>query len=147
MAYFIFNNENDLYKIALNETEKGYLNLDETKYTVKEVSDDLFNKKRLDGGDVTLSGDTVTVADRDWAEGYGVANATDLKDQIELHKVALKETIKSYPDHTNISAYQNYLNTLNNFDADSLTYPLTDECWEKYCENNSITWIHPLQTP
>tara|TARA_R100001591_G_scaffold9222_1_gene15869 strand:+ start:50 stop:493 length:444 start_codon:yes stop_codon:yes gene_type:complete len=147
MAYFIFTNDNDLYKIALNETEKSYLNLDETKYIVKEVSEDLFNKKRLDSGDVTLSGDSVTVAERDWDEGYGVPNATELKDQIELHKVALKHAIKGYPNHTNISAYQNYLNTLENFDADSLTYPLSDECWEKYCENNSITWIHPLQIP
>jgi len=44
------------------------------------------------------------------------------------------------------SQVQTYLNTLNSFDTSTITYPL-ESTWEKYCVDNSITFLHPLQIP
>ena len=44
---------------------------------------------------------------------------------------------------TACSNYRNYLETL---DYSSLSFPLNSN-WEKYCQDNSITYLHPLQIP
>ena len=44
------------------------------------------------------------------------------------------------------NAIQSYSNTLESFDYSSITYPL-NKSWEQYCEENSITYVHPLQIP
>ena len=45
--------------------------------------------------------------------------------------------------YTNLNNYKEYLET---FDSSSVSFPL-NKTWEKYCEENSITFYHPLQIP
>ena len=48
------------------------------------------------------------------------------------------------------SKKRNYVNTLNGIDTSSI---ISDEntplemTWEKYCQDNGITFLHPLQIP
>jgi hypothetical protein len=44
------------------------------------------------------------------------------------------------------SSIQSYKNYLTGFDTSTLSFPMTVS-WEKYCEDNGISYYHPLQIP
>ena len=93
---------------------------------------------------VTINGSTVTVTDH---SDFNIADEAELWTYIDGN---VKKKLKEFLDGNNSSKaihseVQNYLNYLDNtLQMASLTYPLNCS-WEKYCEDNSISYVNPLQ--
>jgi hypothetical protein len=144
MAYIIFNENNELVKIASNASDRDSLHLVLSNLSVTEVSDIDFLKIKKNMASVSYDGLTVTVTD------FNEANSIETQSKLESY---LKDIIKYISYYTNsnknhlmyneINSYKEYL---ENFDVNSLTFPL-NKSWEEYCSDNSITFYHPLQIP
>ena len=64
--------------------------------------------------------------------------------KIKIYILALFE--KANSSNSMLTACSNYKNYLETLDYSSLSFPLNSN-WEKYCQDNSITYLHPLQIP
>tara|TARA_Y100001937_G_scaffold126865_1_gene197297 strand:+ start:950 stop:1405 length:456 start_codon:yes stop_codon:yes gene_type:complete len=151
MAYFIFNNEGYLYKIAADDTAKTNLGLDESKWDVRSVSTEDFNKIRNNEVDkAVVENDAIVFVDHKEREGFdpNIQDQNEMDGLISIHKHACISFLDAAESSApNYSDYQNYKNYLDSFDSSSLTYPLSVKTWEQYCIDNSITFYHPLQIP
>tara|TARA_R100001460_G_scaffold107879_1_gene157416 strand:- start:9562 stop:10056 length:495 start_codon:yes stop_codon:yes gene_type:complete len=164
MAYFILNpNETDytnIYRIAANDADKDNLNLDAENITV-DVSDSDFNNLRTgmklisswDGTNYTfvdaLPTDEPTPPTNPGGESPAFFSAADqvsahINDVVEICNAFINEANNaSNPLFSSIESYKNYL---TGFDTSTLSFPMT-VTWEKYCEDNGISYFHPLQIP
>ena len=124
MAYLIVNDQNGLYKISENDTDKNNLNCTFPPYTTIDISDADFLKVKQNIVNINISD--------------GSATFTDITDS----NLSITDNI-SNPFYTPCQNYCNYLETL---DYSNITFPL-NKTWEQYCEDNSITYFHPLQIP
>ena len=154
MAYFIFNNDGFITKIAADDVEKSKLNITDSVYDIRTVSTEDFNNVRLSLGEARMVDNVPTVVLKDSSSikpgadsTLNIKNQTELEAEIDAAKQVLSAIMEHCTDHPNYSDYVSYKNYLDSFDASSLTYPLTERSWEEYCNSNSITFYHPLQLP
>ena len=143
MAYVI-SNGNNLVGIAANDTDKNECNLTSPPHTFHSISDEDFAKLKNNTAVVTINGSTVTITDH---SDFNIADENELWTYINRNvKLKLKEFLdgnnSSKAIHSDIQNYSNYID--NTLQMASLTYPLNSS-WEKYCEDNSITYVNPLQ--
>jgi|TARA_R100001460_G_scaffold22971_2_gene46607 hypothetical protein len=145
MAYIILEN-NNLTAIAADDNAKDALNIPAAGMSVIDISNEDFEKIRTNTFSVSTSGDTYSLTDlSESLEGASI-DETTLK---LIHQDVIKlidELEKNDPTNALISQCTSYRTYLKNLDYSSLPLPL-DKPWEKYCEDNSITYIHPLQIP
>jgi hypothetical protein len=154
MAYFIFNNQNNLVKIALNDADKNSLNID--SYTVEDVSTSDANSVMFNQSTVSYDGNTVILTPIDRSVKPGSMNTdttTIYPDSTSLEKYldncvipALKDFVSNQTSNSMYTSINNYLTYLKSLDYSTVTYPI-EYSWEKYCNDNSITFFHPLQIP
>ena len=142
MAYLIFNNNNCILKIAASDAHRDSLNMILSRHIVKDISDSDFLKIKLGLANISFDGSDVTITDV----------ASSIQDEDSL-KIQLKDKIKFIArfidlneGHLLYNEIQQYQNYLKDFDTSSLTFPLA-KSWEQYCNENSITFFHPLQIP
>ena len=143
MAYLIFNEQNQLLKIAANNSERDSQNLILSDHSVVSISDSDFLKVRTGVTVVSYDGSNVTFTD---------ISDSSITDENTL-KFILKQNIKIIEDFLNVNqdnslynSVKDYKSTLENFDTSLITFPL-NKTWEQYCNENSITFYHPLQIP
>tara|TARA_R110000803_G_C11984169_1_gene321113 strand:+ start:661 stop:1086 length:426 start_codon:yes stop_codon:yes gene_type:complete len=141
MAYFIFNN-NSLFRIAANDAHKNSLNINESDYVIKDVSDQDFNKVRLNKKTAKLVNDDIVLQDI----LVSSINEEELNQNIQLVSDEINRFSINNENNALYDDIKNYQNTLHNFDSSSVTYPFS-KTWEEYCVDNSITFFHPLQIP
>ena len=132
MAYLIFNEQNQLLKIAANDSERDSQNLILSDHSVVSISDSDFLKVRTGVAVVSYNGSNVTF--------------TDISDSSIADENTLKFIWKKWFDLWIDNSVKDYKSTLENFDTSSVTFPL-NKTWEQYCNENSITFYHPLQIP
>ena len=144
MAYII-RQGNILSKIAKDDTDKNEQNLSSEIYSSIDISDSNFLKLKKSRATVTIDGDNVTINDVA-STTFEDSNALTL--EIDSIKYSLKQflDISSNSSKAIYSVAQTYYNTLDIFDVSTISFPL-NKTWEEYCEENSITYIHPLQIP
>jgi len=144
MAYII-RQGNILSKIAKDDTDKNEQNLSSEIYSSIDISDSDFLKLKKSRATVTIDGDNVTINDVA-STTFEDSNALTL--EIDSIKYSLKQflDISSNSSKAIYSVAQTYYNTLDAFDISTITFPL-NKTWEEYCEENSITYLHPLQIP
>jgi hypothetical protein len=144
MAYII-RQGNILSKIAKDDTDKNEQNLSSEIYSSIDISDSDFLKLKKSRATVTIDGDNVTINDVA-STTFEDSNALTL--EIDSIKYSLKQflDISSNSSKAIYSVAQTYYNTLDIFDVSTISFPL-NKTWEEYCEENSITYIHPLQIP
>lgn len=146
MAFAITLN-NGVYKIASNETEKNDLNVFFPPAIAHSISDDQFNKIKKNTAGLSFVDNAITVVEYDDNQIFQDENS--LKRYHENIKPLLKDFLEPSTGNDTKSLHnsiQSYSNTLESFDYSSITYPL-NKSWEQYCEENSITYVHPLQIP
>jgi len=138
MAYFIFNTEGFITKIAEDDVGKSKLNITDSVYDIRTVSTEDFNNVRLSLGEARMVDNVPTVVLKDslpvkpGEEGsLNIKTQTELEAAIDLVKQVVSPIIEHCTDHPNYSDYVSYKNYLDSFDASSLTYPLTDRSWGK----------------
>ena len=146
MAFAITLN-NGVHKIASNETEKNEINIFFPPAVAHTISDDEFNKIKKNTAVLNFVNNTISVVDFDINQSFADADA------LKRYHATIKPLINDFlePSTGNDTkslhnAIQSYSNTLESFDYSSITYPL-NKSWEQYCEENSITYVHPLQIP
>ena len=147
MAFAITLN-NGVHKIASNETEKNEINIFFPPAVAHTISDDEFNKIKKNTAVLNFVNNTISVVDFDINQSF--ADAGGKKILISFFSVSLindfLEPSTGNDTKSLHNSIQSYSNTLESFDYSSITYPL-DKSWEQYCEENSITYVHPLQIP
>tara|TARA_R110000803_G_scaffold170430_1_gene233443 strand:- start:198 stop:638 length:441 start_codon:yes stop_codon:yes gene_type:complete len=146
MAYAITLN-NALLRIAANETEKNELTALNTPHSVIDISDSDFIKFKVDLDLFTIDGSTITFSDN--PEPGEIANADELYTSLNWINTSIKNFIKNANANTQAKTlytqFVNYSNYLDTFDTSTVTYPIVN--WEKYCQDNGITYLNLLQIP
>ena len=160
MAYFILNpNETDktnIYRIAADDDAKSKLNINSDFISV-DVSDSEFNNLRNktklitghDGTNYTFNDNPSTSTDTpEDPDSVPSIHETAAQLRLELDGIVAlcNAFLESNSGHAWYSSIETYRNYCRDFDESSITYPLT-KSWEKYCEDNSTTYYHPLQIP
>tara|TARA_R110000787_G_scaffold97029_1_gene200563 strand:+ start:380 stop:820 length:441 start_codon:yes stop_codon:yes gene_type:complete len=146
MAYLITNQDYNLYRIASNENEKNDVNCFYPPYIAIDISDVDFLKIKKGIGEANISNGSATVTDLDLSGFY--IN----EDELKVYHSDIIRRLKSFlrnKDSSKVlySTCQTYERNLRNFDYSTITFPIAGKTWEQYCEDNSITYIHPLQIP
>ena len=143
---FVITLNNAIYKIASNETEKNEINIFFPPAIAHTLSDDQFIKVKKNIAMLSVVNNTVNVTDFDQQNWF--LNENSLKKYHESIKFLIDAFLNASTNESKslYTVIQSYRNTLDSFDYSSITYPLSVS-WEQYCEQNSITYIHPLQIP
>ena len=148
MAYIIYTNENKLVGIADNDADRDSYNGIENLQAVS-VSDSNYDK---------VKNNEVIIGDYDSANSQHNLQERETElipviegvDQLNQHVSDLKERLNSFlevPENesktmwTRCNDYHSYLESL---DTSSLTYPI-NSTWERYCSDNSISYVNTLQ--
>jgi hypothetical protein len=146
MAYAITLN-NNLLRIAANETEKNELTAINTPHTEIDISDSDFNIIKQNSATWTIDGNSMTISEQ--SEPGSIANAEDLhlylkdiRDALTRFIVNANANTQAKTLYTQVVNYNNYLDT---FDTSTVSYPIVT--WEKYCADNGITYLNLLQLP
>lgn len=161
MAHIIYTQENKVFRIAETDAHKEAINGIEN-YNAVSISDSDFAKikrNELSVGDYDSANSqhSTTVLDITGSlDGEGncigvMYNVDSLSSYIQDVKNRLKEFIEVPSNSSNalFSDCNTYLNFLTNDfyieGHDFTANPIYS--WEKYCEDNSISYLHPLQIP
>ena len=81
------------------------------------------------------------------------SDATMDVDQLQEHLTSVKKSINLFKTNANANTqsktlytqFINYNNYLETFDIATVTFPIVS--WEKYCQDNGITYLNLLQIP
>lgn len=152
MAYFYFNslqpiNSASLISIVENNSDQQYYT-DQPNVNVIEVNSEDFTKVKsfhstitsYDGTNFTFEHvDPVIPVEERGTQETITAYMSDLSSSIAAW-------LELNADHAKASEWTDYKNYLDNFDVNSVTWPL-GLCWEEYCQNNSITYKNLLELP
>ena len=141
MAYAIINND-QLYKIASDDAAKTNLNLNESDYTVINISDAQFNKLKKEEAYITGSSGSYSVTD--FEDIYHPVSEEDMKQKINEVVKEFEYFIVDHENHSMIDDIHNYIAFLKGIDTASLTYPMSQSFYD-YVESQSQTVISPLQ--
>lgn len=143
MASLFFTSDGigGLYRISTDE-DKASMGINEANYTVKQISNSDFQLIKNNTKYAELHGDTVSYTDK--VVDFEDANA--LRSYLNQIKSELNSSIEGRPSNPMVTALSSYKDYIDTFDVNSLTYPL-GKSWEKYCEDNSITYFNTLQIP
>jgi len=141
MAYAIINN-NQLYKIALNDAAKTNLNINEPDYTIINITDEEYHKLRKEEAVLTHSNGSYTVTDMETV--YCPASEDELKLVIKNAIYYFKDFKSDNENHPMINDINNYIQFLKEFDTSSITFPM-EQNFYNLVESQSQTAISPLQ--
>jgi len=142
MAYLIFNSDNNLVKIAANDSDRDSQNIVLSDHSVVSVSDADFLKIKTNASVANYDGTNVTITDT----SVSFQNEENLKTTLKIIIKPITDFLENNQDHSLYAGLNNYKEYLENFDTSSITFPL-EKSWEQYCNENSITYYHPLQIP
>ena len=140
---FFDKNHKQLYRVWGDESADLH-NLDVSFYIEKDMTESDFQDVRRGVKIPVLSGDNLT-----WevpTMDIGIKDADRFKKEIQDRVIAITHFLtnnESHPWHDAISEYKTALEAI---DSSSITYPYKKTI-EQYCEENSITYYHPLQIP
>ena len=148
MAYFIFLKnldgvEGTIYKIAENNEDLNYLNINQTDYKIIEDSKENFDLVKFENKFIQKYTDnTITYID----QTISFNNKNELQVDVNNLKQQIKQFINNNPNHSLFSRWNNYYNQLNNLDLDSITYPL-NKSLEQYFNDLGQPSYNILQIP
>tara|TARA_R100000700_G_C3137411_1_gene120344 strand:- start:363 stop:794 length:432 start_codon:yes stop_codon:yes gene_type:complete len=143
MGTLVFDNQERLIKIAANESDLNSQNIIIADCITNQPSDSDFENVRTNQSEATMSGGVVSFTNLDQLV---FDQQSVLDDYIQQVITEINDLVKNDPSNSMVSQANSYKSTLEAFDTSTITYPLSGS-WEKYCSDNSITFLHPLQIP
>ena len=149
MAYILFDNFNsNPYRIAANDSDLGNLNYSTDLYNVVDVSDSDFASVRQNLKAATYSDGSISYTDitPPTGEPAGFNDAASLETYFDTINEEIDIFLSSENNNPMASGITDYQTYLKDLDTSTLTFPMT-ATWEKYCDDNSISYYHPLQIP
>jgi hypothetical protein len=143
MAKALFDkNHNVIYKVCTDDNVNNF-NIDLGMYNVVDISDDDFTNIIKELKTVTYDGTTVSYVDAE----HNFPTEASLKAVISNRVLQITNFCRPSNEH---NAFYNgvlaYKEALEGIDTSSIEYPF-EKSLEQYCEENSITYYHPLQIP
>jgi len=143
MAIGIFNKTDGImFKVALNDAAKQYININESDYDVVTISDALYSdiiktKKwaKLENG---------SVVEGDVGVNEKFVNAEHLQFDINNRLELIKGWLINNHNKDIYNDVKNYASYLKSLDVSTFSFPMTQTI-EEYCEANGVTFFHPLQ--
>jgi len=148
MAYFIFLKnldgvEGTIYKIAENNEDLNYLNINQTDYKIIEDSKENFDLVKFENKFIQKYTDnTITYID----QTISFNNKNELQVDVNNLKQQIKQFTNINPNHPLFNRWDSYYNQLNNLDLDSITYPL-NKSLEQYFNDLGQPSYNILQLP
>ena len=147
MAYLVCqkncdNLQGTLHKIAEDDNNLNYFNINKTTYKIINISLSDFNDIRLNKKNfVKYNSDEVFYENNQ----FEFLKET-LNDYIKNVQKSIKDFLDNNPNHQLFNLWNNYYNQLNNLDLNSITYPL-NKSLEQYFNDLGQTALNPLQIP
>jgi len=145
MAKIIFNTENHVVALS-DDANVSNLNMDQSMYTLKDISSLDFDSIRQNLKRATLVNDAVVLEDLD---EISFNNSEELSSYLTRVVLSLINPFinnnQNNPMWNDINTYKTLVEETINGERE-ITYPLNSS-WEKYCSDNSKTYFHPLQIP
>jgi len=143
MGTLVFDSEERLIKIAANESDLNSLNIIISDCTTNQPSDSDFENVRTNQSEATMSGGVITYTNLDQLAFEQQSVLDEYLQEVisDINNLAVAD-----PSNAMLAQANSYKDTLEAFDTSTITYPLNSS-WEKYCSDNSITFLHPLQIP
>ena len=124
MSYLIFNSDNNIVKIASNDSDRDSQNIVLSDHSVVSVSDSDFLKIRTDVAIATYDGTDVTITD--------TGNITFDEATLKFIFKNLIKTITAFLENNQSNSLyvgiNNYKEYLENFDTSTLTFPVDKGC-------------------
>jgi len=141
MAKVILSN-GSVYKISADSDISSHPVND--VHTQMDLTNEDFNSVRLNQKYLSMSDGVLNTADME----YNFQNEEELKHYIDCVIKDLNNflDIDSNSSNPMFNGLQTYRTFLNQFDVSTITFPY-EKSWEEYCNDNSITFFHPLQIP
>jgi hypothetical protein len=143
MGTLVFDSEERLIKIAANESDLNSLNIIISDCTTNQPSDSDFENVRTNQSEATMSGGVITYTNLDQLAFEQQSVLDEYLQEVisDINNLAVAD-----PSNAMLAQANSYKDTLEAFDTSTISYPLNSS-WEKYCSDNSITFLHPLQIP
>ena len=145
--FFLKNliDQNSLYKIADDDSDKNSLQLSEDLYTIIQPTEEKYNKiKQSRYSSLVLNNSLEIVLNEHTAEN-NILNKKEFDEQISHTIEQIVICRESTSNEEWKSKIDTYINSLKNIDTSILTYPLNVSTVEHYCIENSIQFVNPLQ--
>ena len=147
MSYFIFlknlnNVEGTIYKIAENESDLNFLNINKNDYKIIENTQENFNAvKFLTKCPSKYNDDNIVFVSQE-----NSLNKKILESTINQYKNIIKNFLDNNPNHQLFNRWNDYYNQLNSLNLDSITYPL-NKSLEQYFNDLGQPSYNILQLP
>ena len=144
MAYVLVDNgrdKTDVNRICLDDASLANFNVPSN---IQKVSITTSEFNNLKNGTKVISGHDGT--NYSFADSSHSFTEQALKDYHQDVIQRCNDFLNSNPSNSLWSNIKDYRDLLLDYDYSSITFNL-DKSWEKYCEDNSITYFHPLQIP
>jgi len=148
MAYFIFNKNSEglngsLYKIAENESDLNNLNLQTSEYKIIIDSQENFNAVKYKTKYAeSYNGGTINYINME----VGFASKDQLTKYIDESSKFIKNFTEKNLNHPLYNIWNSYLNQLNSFNVDNITYPLNISLEQHFNNLNQLA-LNTLQIP
>ena len=140
MAYAIINND-QLYRIASDDDAKTNLNLNESDYTIMDITDEQFNKLKKEEATISGSSGSYSVTD---LEANHPASEGEVKAKIQGIVDIFEYFLVDHENHSMANDIRSYITFLKEIDTSSISYPMSQSFFD-YVESQSQTVISPLQ--
>jgi len=140
MAYAIINND-ELYRIASDDAAKTNLNLNESDYTIMDITDEQFNKLKKEEATISGSSGSYSVTD---LEANHPASEGEVKAKIQGIVDTFEYFLVDHENHSMVNDIRGYITFLKEIDTSSISYPMNQSFFD-YVESQSQTVISPLQ--
>lgn len=147
MSYFIFlknldDIEGTIYKIAENEADLNFLNINKNDYKIIQDTQINFNAVKFSTKSPSkYNGDTIVFS---LQENY--LNKINLEQEINNFKKAIKNFTENNPNHPLLNRWNDYYNQLSSLNLDNIAYPL-NKSLEQYFNDLGQPSYNILQIP
>lgn len=149
MAYFIFNknSNNQIYKIAENNSDLNDLNIDENFYLIVNTSQENFELVKLNNSRIlNYNGSSVEL------ENISIPKTRIyLRNYITYTCFIIDDFLNAQPNHLKYQQWKNYKDFLKTLNTDTFIKGPEDATMsislEQYLKNNNQTYYNILQIP
>ena len=145
-AYIVTTNGKNFYKLAGSDAVKNFHDNNDNTDSFSISDSDYTALKNAEKEVLSIASDnTVTYITRLGETDTPSTMTQDAtQSYIDSVKTLLQTTINHRNDHPLYTEINNYYNYLNGIDLSTISWPITGT-WEKYCADNSISFVNPSE--
>ena len=153
MSYFYFvkdsdKNQSNLIAIVENQTDQKYFDSDISNDIVEVTNEDFIKVKTSSYEITSYDGSSFSYYHHEASQNPdpNSSNAEFVSNYINTIIARIDKWLSDFPTHDKANDWTAYKNFLNNFDPNSITYPL-ESSLEQYFQDNSISYKSLLELP